>query len=402
MSHPFLSSPALAVGLTVKPLLRSVPTVMPFETASRAASLMAHFSATTLPVVDERGRLLGAVTSSRLRTLLKTGETPQAYLQPVVGLMEPAEVILSPESSVSEAAEKLAESLSGVAFITDRSGRFLGVVHWLDLMQPLPVQAPVPGAGGMATPFGVYLVAGTLKSGLTTRGLLLGGVVLGLMIAACYAAVGALCLTVDRMFGTSWLMLWAALHPPDAAGPAVMWLLLQGLVAVAFLFVLRTSSLTGYHGAEHQVVHALERGEPLVPEVVARMPRVHHRCGTNVMAAVAVFAGLMTIFAAVFPKGWDVVWLSAVAAAITLRTWRNVGAWLQEYVTTRPPSSKQLETAIAAGRALREKYVRHGGGHPSRWQYLWNTGVLPMAMGVAVGLVVPLALFNVVLIHMPQ
>ena len=51
-------------------------------------------------------------------------------------------------------------------------------------------------------------------------------------------------------------------------------------VPVSFLFLLlflRFSPISGTHGAEHMVVHAMEEGEDLTMEKVRPMPRVHPR-----------------------------------------------------------------------------------------------------------------------------
>jgi uncharacterized protein YqhQ len=50
------------------------------------------------------------------------------------------------------------------------------------------------------------------------------------------------------------------------------------------------------------VVHAIERGEPLVLEVVRRMPRVHPRCGTNLVAGIALFLGLANFLQGMVPE----------------------------------------------------------------------------------------------------
>jgi uncharacterized protein YqhQ len=49
----------------------------------------------------------------------------------------------------------------------------------------------------------------------------------------------------------------------------------------------------GYHGAEHKAIHAYEAGEPLLPEVAARFPREHPRCGTAFLLTVVIFSILL-------------------------------------------------------------------------------------------------------------
>jgi uncharacterized protein YqhQ len=45
------------------------------------------------------------------------------------------------------------------------------------------------------------------------------------------------------------------------------------------------------------VVHAIERGEPLLAESVRAMPRVHPRCGTNIVAAAFLATTVYTALA---------------------------------------------------------------------------------------------------------
>ncbi|MER3495923.1 MAG: hypothetical protein C4320_03425, partial [Armatimonadota bacterium] len=59
-----------------------------------------------------------------------------------------------------------------------------------------------------------------------------------------------------------------------------------------FVILFRLLPLAGTHAAEHMAVNALERGEPLDPEVVARMPRTHIRCGTNLAVGAGLFFGI--------------------------------------------------------------------------------------------------------------
>ncbi len=121
-----------------------------------------------------------------------------------------------------------------------------------------------------------------------------------------------------------------------------------GAAIPIFLLLLRLLPLSGYHGAEHQVVHAIENGEPLKPANVAAMPRVHPRCGTNIIAGVIVFLMVAQMFSS------EVAAL--IAIFVLVFAWRVIGGYFQYYITTKPPNSKQLESGIKAGESLLEKY----------------------------------------------
>src|SRR5262249_3714835 len=111
----------------------------------------------------------------------------------------------------------------------------------------------------------------------------------------------------------------ASLRGLDAHWPyAPLSLLLFGVL-------FRYSWVTGLHAAEHQVVHAIEMGDDLTPEAVRRKPRIHPRCGTNLMTAFGTFMLLRSL-----GDGWDVI-----AFPVVLLTWRIFGGFLQQHVTTR-------------------------------------------------------------------
>src|SRR5205085_6083325 len=118
-----------------------------------------------------------------------------------------------------------------------------------------------------------------------------------------------------------------------------------------FLLLIRAMPLAQYHAAEHQAVHAMERGEPLLAEVVRRMPRVHPRCGTNIMAAALMFTAGFHSFL-ILGAGWlGTTDCALLAAVIALMTWRRVGGFLQYYFTTRPAGPKHIATGVAGAQA---------------------------------------------------
>jgi hypothetical protein len=160
-----------------------------------------------------------------------------------------------------------------------------------------------------------------------------------------------------------------------------------------FLLLLRLSPIAGYHAAEHQVVHALERSEPLVVETVRAMPRVHPRCGTNLVAG----ALLLTLGAAVFAPllrrllgdsdGEMAGYILAIFPALVW--WRSVGGWLQQHFTTRPATDAQIESGIRAARELLRAHDRAPFA-PLRGRRVllrfWRMGFLQIMGGFSAGL----------------
>jgi hypothetical protein len=82
-----------------------------------------------------------------------------------------------------------------------------------------------------------------------------------------------------------------------------------------------------------------------------------------------------------------------VAALVTVFFWRRIGSVLQQFVTTRRPSDKQLESGIRAGNMLLERYAKAGSTMPSTLQRIWHSGILQVISGafVTAGIVAAVA-----------
>jgi hypothetical protein len=205
----------------------------------------------------------------------------------------------------------------------------------------------------MATPLGVYLTTGHVSAGVGPWGLFLAGVVLGLTNCAIELAL-------------AWGQRAAGLQLPDWG---------QALVAFAlFMVLLRLSPLAGYHAAEHQTVNAIEKGEPLVFEAIAAMPREHPRCGTNLMALLFGVQLLLPLLAHEPLLTLPVVVAGALA-------WRKVGHLLQRYLTTRTPRRYQLLDGQRAGQQLLAAYAARPGYRVDRWRRVWNMGLVQILAG---------------------
>ena len=137
------------------------------------------------------------------------------------------------------------------------------------------------------------------------------------------------------------------------------------LFSIGQLSDIRT--LFAYHGAEHKVVHTVENRHPLTASAAKQFPRAHPRCGT----AFVFLALMMTIlvFACLPWDQWE--WWQRIASRIVLlpiiagfsyELIRFIargrhgnllmpliipGLWLQS-LTTREPTTEQLEVAVAA------------------------------------------------------
>ncbi len=332
--------------------MRAVVDVHPEDSLVRAASLLRDGHPGVLPVVDGR-TLIGVVTDRSLAEAIALGRDP---LDAVRSATQPY-LEVRPYASGAEALRLLVESGEPGLLVVDDLGNLLGVVSPSDLVADTRLEPSPSIVGGMATPFGVYLTAGSVRAGAPGWALASTGALLFLL----YVAAALL----------AWWLHGAAGGPPwlrqtiAAVGPTAL-----------FLLGLRALPLSRIHGAEHKVVHAIERGEPLVPAVVARMPRVHPRCGTNIAVGATLFLGIATSRA--IP---DESLRLIVAAVVTLLFWRRIGEVFQRFVTTREPNRRQLEVAIRAGRELLEAYRWSRIGRPSLWLRLKNSGLFHVMAG---------------------
>jgi uncharacterized protein YqhQ len=137
-----------------------------------------------------------------------------------------------------------------------------------------------------------------------------------------------------------------------------------------------------YHGAEHKTIAAYENGAPLEPVVVDRYSTLHVRCGTNFLLIVMV----LTIFVYAFFGTPTLPWrigsrllaipiIAGLAFELLrlgarfhgspiMRALMAPGLWLQK-ITTKPPSTDQIEVAIAAFEEVRRMEGAAAAGGPA-------------------------------------
>jgi len=138
------------------------------------------------------------------------------------------------------------------------------------------------------------------------------------------------------------------------------------LVFIAYLFAIGFMSdvrrMFQYHGAEHMTVHCYEHKMALKVKNVKGFPPEHPRCGTSLL--IFVVAVSIVLFSIVRTPYWYVnvparILLLPVVAGISYEllkfsakySWLNwlsyPGLWAQK-LTTRKPTARQIEVAIAA------------------------------------------------------
>lgn len=376
-------------GLRIRDAARSLAPLTPEDTLARAAVLLRSAPFDVLPVVED-GTLVGVLSRRTVADAVcavgegaaSPGEIGRLPLHD--GLVSPVRPLLA-EGSLREAAG-LPWGFDSLP-VVEEDGRYVGMISRADVAGIL-CQAPrPPSIGGMATPLGVYLTTGTLSAGARgSLGLMLTGAVMASGFAFAAALATLLFLGIERVTG---IPIQASMQSVPVSGLHLnlfdIWRHLQGaLLGLAFALFLRLSPLTGYHAAEHQVVHAVERDRVLTPESVAQMPRAHPRCGTR-LAAILVLLALFTPIPfsnPILPIS-DPTLMSVLAAVAILLWWRRLGMWLQDYVTTKPASQKQLHSAISAAETLLAQYHRVGPRRLTLWRRIWYMGILQVMAGGA-------------------
>ncbi len=335
--------------------MRRAANLAPEDSLESAAARLRESGAGLVPVVDD-GRIVGVITEAAEGSARGGGLTPfDSVRQAAVRAQT-----IPPYATAAEALRNFADGGPATLVVADDAGRVLGVLSPSDLYPKH--QAPIrpPMVGGMATPFGVYLTTGGVSAGPGGLALVAtGGALFSLFL------LGAL------------LSYWVAglMIARGASGGTVAFV--EGAVPlVVFLAGMRLLPLSGIHAAEHKVVHAIERGEELRPEIVRRMPRVHPRCGTNLAVGASLFLGIAGGTFIPYPE----IRL-LLAAFVTLALWRPLGSFAQRYITTRKPTERHLAMGIRTGQQLLDRYATSRLAHPGLARRLWASGMFHVMAG---------------------
>jgi uncharacterized protein YqhQ len=150
-----------------------------------------------------------------------------------------------------------------------------------------------------------------------------------------------------------------------------------------------------YHGAEHKVVFAAEKGLPITPDSARPFDTPHPRCGTGfalltVMVSVLCFTFLPWTESHLQRVGMRFLLMPLVAGLsyeiLKLTThpkWKSLaviimtpGLWLQR-LTTSQPDDEQLEVSCAAMRAVIEAEERGLATKPATQSTLMEVEARP-------------------------
>ena len=353
---PGINSPNLLLPLAH--LARAIEPLHVEDSLQRAADELQDHGLSAIPVRNAVG-VIGQVEESAIAKALAAGLDSTAAVGSILSAAPPT---LGVNATGAEALRMLIDQNCYSIMVVDGADTVVGLVTALDLVKSR-AEPPRPRmVGGMATPFGVYLTSGGIQAGAKGWALMAtGATLITLFMAADIIAREILIAVHLRLF---------------AINVSVQSVLLNVISTALFLLGLRLMPLSGIHAAEHMTVHAIERGEPLVPRIVGRMPRVHPRCGTNLAVALSVFLGIST-------ANWfgDPLGQTLVALIVTASVCRPLGAAMQKYVTTKPPSDRHIQMGIRAGQELLDRYAANPMPTRNLFQRILNSGVLHLMAG---------------------
>ncbi|MHB0937018.1 MAG: DUF1385 domain-containing protein [Armatimonadota bacterium] len=374
-------------------LLRDIPPIDAEDTPRHAIRCFRRHQVSELPVTS-LGALVGWLAEDRAaEVVLEDADRSETIT--VRELMMPVPAQIASEARGEELLAYFQATGNSLLPVVAPDGRYLGCVTRADALSAREGWFPPPRIGGMATPLGVYMTTGTIRGGAGDLGLFLTGIVFA---AIMWAAQNVLIFAMQQLAQLTRQPLFVDLarifgqQSFQGSGPYVLTLIILSIALsfTLFLLLLRyLPLLAGYHAAEHQTISAIEEGEPLTPDAVARMPRVHPRCGTNLVALMSLsYLGVTTVAMLLTTEiaGQNIeiiVMLAVFGILFVAANWRRVGGWIQQHLTTRPPTAKELASGIKAGRELLCRHLE-APLPPRRALRLWRMGFVQVLTGAVV------------------
>lgn len=178
------------------------------------------------------------------------------------------------------------------------------------------------------------------------------------------------------LFGIEAATLVAGLWLPSGPVTLLGRLLMAAVPFCMTLAVLRMAtpqSLWRYHGAEHKAVAAHEAGTDLHDlRAVLAAPRVHDRCGTNLVVLMLVFGVALTRLPTLVQVPAFLLLLASAAEVVAIAARRPRALWsrlvlgggraVQRYVTTCEPTADEQAVGCHALRACLVEHARAIGG----------------------------------------
>jgi len=343
---------------SVDDISTEIPAISEYLEAFRLPDAFKTAEIDTLPVIDTTGKIVGIVSEYDLAQILPEWsfeEESYRYDVKVADIMTKNVWTEMENTNVKEILSSIHQLHTRVIPIVDEYRRYTGKsITRQALIGFLTRMVKPRSIGGLATPIGIYMTDGKHQAGPGNIGLVLTGFTLGGII-----------IFVEILTG----YVFRGRHLPE--------ILIIFVQLTLFILILRLTPLVRYHAAEHQTIHAIEKGLPLTSETVRMQPRPHKRCGTNIM--VLLFGiQLVLLVSFEFVKMPFVQFIILITGFLFVFTnWRNIGMWIQEFFTTRRASLNQIENGIKVGEEILRKHKEDTSpDSPGFFLKLWSMGFI--------------------------
>lgn len=335
-----------------------IPAISEYLDIFRLPHIFKQAESDTLPVIDVAGNIVGIVSEYDLAKALPElnfEEENHRYNITVENIMT-KNVWTEPEhASIKDLFSSVHKMHTRVIPVIDNERKYTGKsITRTALISYLTRRVKPVSPGGMATPLGVYMTDGQNNAGARGNlGIILTGATFGLVIAIIqivtnfilnYIKINNLVIIIGQLF--------------------------------VFILFLRLTPFSRYHAAEHQTIHAIEKGLPLTLETVKMQPRPHKRCGTNLMILIIGIQFVILLSKYIAKLGFTAHLLFLVAGFLfVFSNWKKIGMWMQQYFTTAIANDKQIENGIEAGNELLKKH-KANLNPPNIFQKVWNMGLI--------------------------
>lgn len=135
--------------MTARELMTKEPIAIdPTATVSEAAELLQTLDVRHLPVVDDRGALVGMLSDRDLRSLTVPAYSGGEYVgdvrtkpdAAVASLMSGNVLSIDDEAKASEVVEIMLEHKVGAVPVVDADGMLVGIISYIDVLRALPIE----------------------------------------------------------------------------------------------------------------------------------------------------------------------------------------------------------------------------------------------------------------------
>ena len=344
---------------TIDKISVEMPAISEYLEAFRLPEVFKAAESDTLPVIDIKGNIIGIISEYDLAKILpewSLQDESYRYNINVSQLMTREVWSETENTNIEKLFANIHKMHTRVIPIVSKDGEYTGrSITRSALLSYLTGRIKPRSIGGMATPLGVYMTDGRHQAGSKNKGLILTGITLGIIAVLVQLISGFIFSYIKDSY---------------------MYALLFQLIL--FILILRITPLSKYHAAEHQSIHAIEKGLPLTLETVRMQPRPHKRCGTNIMVLLVGIQFVLILSLQFARKDIFIQFLILIIGMMfVFSSWRKIGMWIQQYLTTSPANDKQLNNGIKVGNELLKMHKDDTNPtSPNILSKIWNMGIL--------------------------